>query len=73
MAGMERTPGDRKANRQYPHPGHLHELTFSCYHRRPLLTNDVWRRMLAESVNRAIEGHRYRLTAFVFMRELSAS
>ena len=25
--------------------------------------------MLAESVNRAMEGHRYRLTAFVFMPE----
>ena len=50
-------------------PGHVHELTFSCYQRQPLLSDDVWRGMLAESINRAMEGHRYRLTAFVFMPE----
>ena len=26
--------------------GHLHELTFSCYRRMPLLTNDAWREEL---------------------------
>ena len=47
----------------------VHELTFSCYQRRPLLNNDAWRGMLAESIDRAMDGHRYRLTAFVFMPE----
>ena len=49
--------------------GHVHELTFSCYRRMPLLTNDLWRCMLAESIRRAVERHRYRLIAFVFMPE----
>jgi putative transposase len=35
----------------------------------PLLTNDAWRRMLAESVERAIQGHDFRLVAFIFMPE----
>jgi putative transposase len=69
MAGMKRTPGHRKRIRHYHDPGHIHGLTFSCYHRWPLLTNDVWRRMLAESIDRAMKGHGYRLTAFVFMPE----
>ena len=66
---MKRRPGHRKRIRHYHDPGHVHELTFSCYHRWPLLTNDVWRGMLAESIDRAMQGHPYRLTAFVFMPE----
>ncbi|MCR4413367.1 MAG: transposase [Thermoguttaceae bacterium] len=66
---MTATPGHRKRVRHYHDPGHVHELTFSCYHRWPLRTNDVWRAMLAESIDRAMEGHRYRLAAFVFMPE----
>jgi putative transposase len=69
MVGMKRIPKHRKRIRHYHDPGHIHELTFSCYHRWPLLTNDIWRGMLAESMDRAMEGHRYRLTAFVFMPE----
>jgi putative transposase len=67
--GMKQPPGHRKQIRHYHDPGHIHELTFSCYLRSPLLTNDVWRAMLAESIDRAMEGHRYRLAAFVFMPE----
>src|SRR5262249_10560835 len=44
-------------------------LTFSCYLRMPLPTNDVWRRLLAESIDRALRGHNFRLVAFVFMPE----
>jgi putative transposase len=69
MTGMEPRPAHRKRIRHYHDPGHIHELTFSCYHRWPLLTNDVWRGMLAQSVDRAMESHRYRLAAFVFMPE----
>ena len=34
-----------------------------------LLTNDIWRRMLAEQIDRAFGRHRFRLVAFVFMPE----
>ena len=66
---MEERQGHRKRVRPYHDPGHVHELTFSCFRRLPLLTNDAWRRMLAESVDRAAERHGYRLTAFVLMPE----
>ena len=35
----------------------------------PLLTNEVWRRLLAESIDRAMRGHGFDLVAFVFMPE----
>ena len=44
-------------------------MTFSCYHQKPLLTDDGRLGMLAESVERAIRGHDFRLVAFVFMPE----
>jgi len=59
----------RKRVRHYNEPGAFHELTFSCYRRMPLLTNDVWRGMLSHSIDRAIEGHHFRLVAFVYMPE----
>ena len=62
-------PGHRKHVKHYHEPGDCHELTFSCYRRLPLLTNDESRRMLAVSVDRAIERHEFRLAAFVFMPE----
>jgi putative transposase len=66
---MGRIPERRKQVRHYNVPGHFHELTFSCYQRMPLLTNDVWRGMLSEAINRAMDGQGYRLTAFVYMPE----
>jgi putative transposase len=35
----------------------------------PLLTNDEWRMLLAESIDRAVKGHSCRLVAYVFMPE----
>ncbi len=64
-----RRPLYRKNIKHYDEPGHLHELTFSCYRRMPLLTNDRWHALLAKAVDRAIERHAYRLVAFVFMPE----
>ena len=61
--------GHRKRVRHYDEPGHIHELTFSCHRRMPLLTNDVWRSMLSVSVGRAVAGHEFRLIAFVYMPE----
>lgn len=59
----------RKQVQHFHEPGQLHELTFSCYQRMPLLTNDVWRGLLCRSVDRAVERTSYRLIAFVLMPE----
>jgi len=32
----------RKRVRHFDDAGHFHELTFSCYRRLPLLTDDEW-------------------------------
>ena len=59
----------RKTVRHYEAIRCFHELTFSCYRRKQLLTNDTWRSMLAESITRATANHGYDLVAFVFMPE----
>ena len=38
---------DRKTVRPCHEPGHLHELTFSCFQAWPLLNNDAWTKQLA--------------------------
>jgi REP-associated tyrosine transposase len=59
----------RKRIRHYHDPGHCHELTCSCYHQLPLLTNHLWRGLLSEAIDRANERHDYHLAAFVYMPE----
>jgi putative transposase len=59
----------RKRVKHFDEPGHFHELTFSCFQRRPLLTNHEWRCLLSESIDRAMARHGYQLSAFVFMPE----
>lgn len=59
----------RKLVKHYHEPGDVHELTFSCYQRRQLLTNDVWSTNLAESIDRANRRHKFGLLAYVFMPE----
>jgi len=59
----------RKQVKHYDEPGHVHELTFSCYRRLPLLTNDDWRGRFARAIDRAMERQRFQLAAFVFMPE----
>lgn len=59
----------RKTVRHYHEVGHLHELTFSCYRRMPLLTNDAWREKLAQWVEAAGEETAIELVGFVFMPE----
>ena len=66
---MNEQPEHRKRVRHFDDPADVRELTFSCYKRQPLLTNDRWRTMLAESIDAATERHGYRLAAFVFMPE----
>jgi putative transposase len=58
-----------KTIKHFHEPGDLHELTFSCYHRWKLLTNDSWRGYLARAIDKAGEQYRFRLAAFVFMPE----
>jgi putative transposase len=59
----------RKTIKHIDEPGHVHELTFSCYCRLPLLTDEISRALLARSVQRAMDRHGYGLLAFVFMPE----
>jgi len=59
----------RKSVKHYHEPGHFHELTFSCYRRMPLLTNDCWREDLARAIDNANREHKFRFVAFVMMPE----
>ena len=59
----------RKRVRHFEGRGHLHELTFSCYRRMPLITNDVWRRILGRNLASACGEEQFDLVAFVFMPE----
>ena len=69
MHSQEINRPHRKRVKHYHSPGDLHELTFSCYQRRPLLTNNDWRRRLARSIDTAGEETAIELVAFVFMPE----
>ncbi len=66
---MASRPPHRKRVRHYDQPGDFHELTFSCYRRMLLLTNNRWRAMLSEAITAALERHDFRLAAFVYMPE----
>lgn len=59
----------RKRLRRFHSPGELHTLTFSCYRRLPLLTNNAWRRALSKAMDEAAESCGIQLIAFVFMPE----
>lgn len=66
---MECPRDHRKLVRHFNEPGQAHELTFSCYQRKPLLNGDLWRAWLSESLDRAMMGHAFDLMAFVYMPE----
>ena len=59
----------RKTVKRLHEPGDFHEMTFSCSRRIPLLTNDQWRHLLAESLDHAVHGQSCRLIAYVLMPE----
>ena len=59
----------RKRVRHFNVPGHAHLLTFSCYRRMALLTNDLWRAWLSTSIDRALARYGVDLIAFVYMPE----
>jgi putative transposase len=58
-----------KRVKRYNVPGHVHFVTFSCYQRMPLLSNEVWRSWLGESVRNACDEMSVALWAYVFMPE----
>jgi putative transposase len=66
---MEQRVPHRKLIRHFNEPGHAHELTFSCYQRLPLLKDDRLKRLLSQSIDRAVKNQRFGLLAFVFMPE----
>jgi len=66
---MHPTKPHRKRVRHFEDRSEIHELTFSCYHRWPLLEDDWRREELSRSIDRATEGHHWSLAAFVYMPE----
>lgn len=59
----------RKRVKHYDQRGEIHELTFSCYRRLPLLEDDWRREQLTLSIDRACQKQGWQLTAFVYMPE----
>ena len=59
----------RKRIRHFHEPGDIHELTFSCYRRLPLLTNNAWRTKLSRTIDEACRLLGCHLAAFVYMPE----
>jgi REP element-mobilizing transposase RayT len=53
----------------FPPAGRPPQLTFSCYRRMKLLTNNAWRAMLSQSIDEACQAVGCRLAAFVYMPE----
>ncbi|QDT89652.1 REP-associated tyrosine transposase [Gimesia algae] len=58
---------NRKRIRHYHELGDCHELTFSCFQNKFLLTNADWNLLLCESINRALARYEFGLIAFVIM------
>ncbi len=69
IRNMEPERGYRKRIKHFHQPGDFHELTFSCYRRMPLLTNDDWQTEFSRCIDAANEKCRFELVAFVFMPE----
>jgi putative transposase len=62
-------PRHRKRVKHFHEPGDVHELTFSCYRRLQLLTNNAWRGYLARAIDDACAELGCTLAAFVVMPE----
>lgn len=59
----------RNQIKHFHEPGDIHELTFSCYRRMPLLTNNAWRTKLSRCIDEACQSLGCHLAAFVYMPE----
>jgi len=66
---MTKTSRKHKTVRHFHDPGDVHQLTFSCFRRDPLLTNEADCVHLADAIDRALILHGLNLSAFVFMPE----
>jgi putative transposase len=66
---MHEAAPHRKTIRHFHEPGDLHELTFSCYRRLPILTNNAWRAKLSSAIDEACDSLGCYLAAFVYMPE----
>jgi putative transposase len=58
-----------KRRQTFNSPGDLHELTWSCLGRRPLLKSDRAKNWLAEAIETHKRAFHFDLNAFVFMPE----
>ena len=59
----------RKRVKHFEQERHVHELTFSCSERRPLLSNDTWCSWFCEGLEAACDRHSFLLLAYVLMPE----
>ena len=62
-------PANRKTRKTYNTPGHLHELTFSCYRGLPLLNKDRTRLWFQDALELTRSKHDADLLAYVIMPE----
>lgn len=70
VCAMELPDGKvRKKRVAYDLSGDVHELTWSCYHRLPLLSKDRTRQWLLDAIDRSRAVHRFDLNAYVLMPE----
>lgn len=66
---MHTPDGFRKRVTHFDRPRDVHELTFSCVGRRPLLALTGTSTLLGQSIARAVETCAFDLLGFVFMPE----
>lgn len=59
----------RKRRKSYNAVWHAHELTFCCYRRLPLFTNDAFKKLFLKTLDRARRKHAFEVWAFVIMPE----
>ena len=64
---MDPTP--RKTRRSWNESGHAHFLTYSCYHRLPLLTRDRTRCWVIDAMKATRREHDLAIWAYVIMPE----
>ncbi|MEW5994745.1 MAG: transposase [Candidatus Zixiibacteriota bacterium] len=57
----------RRQKTSFNDPCHAHFLTFSCFRRCQLFTDDSACRLMADSIERARRHHNFELWAYVFM------
>src|SRR5262245_26889809 len=66
---MAESLSHRKTLRHYDLPWHAHFLTFSCFHRFPLLGKDRTRLWLVDALGNARDSHCFDLWGWVIMPE----